>query len=123
MSPTAREQADAASDAYTNHPDYLHDNKPVYLGGSEYKIIGYRNDSVTGFHATAYQNVATHEIIIGYRGTDPAIKNITGHTLTTIQDIAVDATMVRDRVNPQEAARSEERRVGKECSSRGSPTH
>ncbi|MFK2877533.1 hypothetical protein [Rhodanobacter hydrolyticus] len=107
MSPTAREQADAASDAYTNHPNYLHDNKPVYLGGAEYKIIGYRNDSTSGFHATAYQSVATHEIIIAYRGTDPAIKDITSHTLTTLQDIAVDATMVRDRINPQEAAASD----------------
>ncbi|MBD8873469.1 hypothetical protein [Rhodanobacter sp. DHB23] len=107
MSPTARAQADAANDAYTNRPNYLHDNRPVYLGGSEYKIIGYRDDPATGFHATAYQSVATHEIIITYRGTDPAISDITGHTLTTIQDIAVDVTMVRDRINPQEAAASD----------------
>ncbi|WP_052688113.1 hypothetical protein [Xanthomonas sp. MUS 060] len=51
-----------------------------------------------------------HNIIIAYRGTDPGL--FTGetkaekaqHALTTLQDIAVDATMVRDAVNPQKAA-------------------
>ncbi|WP_235429750.1 XVIPCD domain-containing protein [Xanthomonas sp. GPE 39] len=51
-----------------------------------------------------------HHIIIAYRGTDPGL--FTGetkaekasHALTTLQDIAVDATMVRDAVNPQKAA-------------------
>ncbi|WP_407070980.1 lipase family protein, partial [Xanthomonas albilineans] len=51
-----------------------------------------------------------HNIIIAYRGTDPALftgetkAEKAGHALTTLQDIAVDATMVRDAVNPQKAA-------------------
>ncbi|WP_235429732.1 XVIPCD domain-containing protein [Xanthomonas sp. GPE 39] len=51
-----------------------------------------------------------HNVIIAYRGTDTDL--FTGetkaekasHALTTLQDIAVDATMVRDAVNPQKAA-------------------
>ncbi|WP_230596884.1 peptidoglycan-binding protein [Xanthomonas albilineans] len=51
-----------------------------------------------------------HRIIIAYRGTDPGLfsgetkAEKASHALTTVQDIAVDATMVRDAVNPQKAA-------------------
>jgi pimeloyl-ACP methyl ester carboxylesterase len=103
MSPSVQEQADAASDSYTDRPNYIHDSKPVYFAGQEYKVFGYKDDPVTGFHATAYQNVASHEIIIAYRGTDP---DFHGHKLTMAQDIAVDATMVRNVVNPQKDAAS-----------------
>ncbi|WP_426662344.1 hypothetical protein [Rhodanobacter aciditrophus] len=99
--------AAAASDSYVNRSQDQVDYKTVHLGDWKYQVFGYKVDSVTGFHATAYREVAPpHSIIIAYRGTDPAITDITGHTLTTIQDIAVDAAMVRDHINPQESAAS-----------------
>jgi hypothetical protein len=51
-----------------------------------------------------------YEIIIAYRGTDPGLfsgqtaAEKRDHALTTVQDIAVDASMVRDTVNPQKSA-------------------
>ncbi|WP_236613669.1 hypothetical protein, partial [Xanthomonas vasicola] len=53
---------------------------------------------------------APHNVVIAYRGTDPALfsgateAEKRDHALTTLQDIAVDAKMVRDSVNPQKAA-------------------
>lgn len=99
MSPSPQVSAAAASDAYKdrNQSDI---GKPVLFNGHEYSVLKYRNDSTTGFHATAYKEVAPpHNVIIAYRGTDP---NIVHHTRTTFQDAAVDATMVKDQVNPQE---------------------
>ena len=69
----------------------------VNLHGHQYNIFGYEA-SPSGFRATAYQRVDTHEIIIAFRGTDPDIKH---HTLTTIQDVATDAIMVGTGVNVQ----------------------
>jgi len=93
--------AAAASDAYQNRQQSDVDNpqKYVYFDGQKYAIFGYASNAITGFHATAYQNVTTHQIIIAYRGTDPDFKH---HGLTGGQDLFVDATMVRDRVNLQE---------------------
>jgi len=103
MTPSPEVSAAAANDAYKDRsPSDVDDRaKLINLGGHEYAIFGYKNDPVTGFHGTAYREVAPpHNIIITYRGTDPDIKH---HGLTTAQDFFVDATMVRDRVNPQEA--------------------
>lgn len=64
-------------------------------------VFGYKADPSTGFHATAYREVAPpHNIIIAYRGTDPDLLH---HTRTTGRDAAVDFQMVRDKVNPQKA--------------------
>ena len=103
MSPIPEVSAAAANDAYKNRsPSDVDDRaKLIDLAGHKYTIFGYKSDPVTGFHATAYREVAPpHNIIIAYRGTDPDIKH---HGLTTAQDVFVDATMVRDRVNPQAA--------------------
>jgi hypothetical protein len=112
MNSAVQERADAANDSYQNRLQSEVDKPtPVFLDGQKYRVFGYANDPVTGFHATAYREVASpHNIIIAYRGTDPAL--FSGetpalkreHALTTVQDIAVDATMVRDTVNPQKAA-------------------
>ncbi|WP_230595918.1 lipase family protein [Xanthomonas albilineans] len=112
MNSVDQKRADAANDSYFNRPQSDVDNnrKYVSLGGNKYQIFGCANDPISGFHATAYRNRKTNEVIIAYRGTDPAL--FTGetkaekrsHALTTLQDIAVDATMVRDAVNPQKAA-------------------
>ena len=93
--------ADAASDAYINRSREEVDHQNVILNHEKYTVFGYKNDPVTGFHATAYKEVAPpHNVIIAYRGTDPDFKH---HGLTGAQDLLVDATMVRDRINPQEA--------------------
>ncbi|UYK84109.1 hypothetical protein NG827_16915 [Xanthomonas sacchari] len=107
----AQAQADAANDSYKNRSQSEIDSDTyVSLNRQKYQIFGYANDPITGFHATAYRNRETKEVIIAYRGTDPALFSGTtpaeqrDHALTTLQDIAVDAKMVRDSVNPQKAA-------------------
>lgn len=98
MNPSPKTSAAAASDSYLDlRQSDVTKPKKVFLDGAEYTVFGYKDDPVTGFQATAYQNTKTNEVIIAYRGTD------TGHLLTGVQDAAVDATMVRDRINPQEA--------------------
>lgn len=96
------EQAAAASDSYTNRSQNDVDTqKEVSLNGQKYTVFGYKDEPSTGFHATAYQNTKTNEIIIAYRGTDP---DLIGHTRTTLQDAAVDFMMVKAKVNMQESA-------------------
>ncbi|WP_152624860.1 hypothetical protein [Xanthomonas sp. GPE 39] len=111
MNTVDQERADAANDSYFNRPQSdIDSEKKIPLGGADHTVFGYANDPITGFHATAYQNIVTGNIIIAYRGTDPGLftgetkAEKAGHALTTLQDIAVDATMVRDAVNPQKAA-------------------
>jgi hypothetical protein len=112
MNSALQERADAANDSYQNRSQSEIDKpKAISLGGKWYQVFGYANDPVTGFHATAYREVASpHNIIIAYRGTDPGLFSgetkalKADHAPTTLQDIAVDATMVRDTVNPQKAA-------------------
>ncbi|WP_279362598.1 lipase family protein [Xanthomonas sacchari] len=105
--------ADASNDSYVNRSqrDVGDSNRYVSLDGQDYKIFGYASDPATGFHATAYQSVASpHNVIVAYRGTDPGLfsgKSVSekaDHALTTLQDIAVDAKMVRDTVNAQKSA-------------------
>ncbi|WP_425513034.1 lipase family protein, partial [Xanthomonas albilineans] len=112
MNPADQKPADAAIDSYRNRSQSeVGRPKHIPLGGQYYTVFGYANDPISGFHATAYQTVEKpHRIIIAYRGTDPGLfsgetkAEKLDHALTTVQDIAVDATMVRDAVNPQKAA-------------------
>ncbi|WP_155394398.1 XVIPCD domain-containing protein [Xanthomonas albilineans] len=111
MKPADQARADAAIDSYINRQEGdLKNQKSAYLDNKEYQFFGYASDLISGFHATAYRDRKTNEVIIAYRGTDPGLfsgetkAEKAGHALTTIQDIAVDATMVRDAVNPQKAA-------------------
>ncbi len=101
MSPSSQVSAAAASDAYIDRDPTQIDKWPIKLDGQKYQVLGYRDDPATGFHATAYQNIKTNEIIIAYRGTDPDFKH---HNRTTFQDALVDATMVKDKINPQKSA-------------------
>ncbi|MEO8778168.1 MAG: Mbeg1-like protein [Rhodanobacter sp.] len=102
MSTSPELSAAAASDAYIDRSQSdVEKLKPVFLNGQNYQVFGYKDDARTGFHATAYQDVATGEIIIAYRGTDLDIKH---HARTALQDLAVDATMVKARINPQKEA-------------------
>lgn len=112
MSAADQVRADAANDSYKNYSHSDVDKlTQVELDGKKYQIIGYAADVGTGFHATAYKSVSEpYNIIIAYRGTDPGLfsgatkADKAAHALTTLQDIAVDATMVRDAVNPQRGA-------------------
>ncbi|HET6431824.1 hypothetical protein [Dyella sp.] len=111
MTSVVQERADAANDSYANRPQSdVDQKKEVVLGGQVYKVFGYASNPISGFHATAYQSETTGNIIIAYRGTDPGLfsgkthAERLDHALTTMQDIAVDATMVRDVVNPQQEA-------------------
>ncbi|USJ01646.1 hypothetical protein MUG10_05525 [Xanthomonas prunicola] len=113
MKPIDQALADASNDSYANRSrsDVGDNNKYVSLDGHKYKVFGYASDPMTGFHATAYQStVAPHNVIIAYRGTDPGLfsgetkSEKADHALTTFQDIAVDAKMVRDTVNTQKPA-------------------
>src|SRR5579859_5642811 len=97
--------AAAASDSYVDRPQ-ADSGTPTYLplDGERYKVFAYVSDARTGFHGTAYQSVATGDIIVSCRGTDPDFRH---HPLTTVQDVVVDFQMVRDQVNNQEAAASD----------------
>lgn len=104
MRPTAQELTAAASDSYKDRRQSNVNDKGmlVHFDGRKYSVFACRADPATGFHATAYMEMAPpHHIIIAYRGTDPDFKH---HTRTTVQDALVDFTMVKDQVNPQEAA-------------------
>lgn len=104
MSPTPQASAKAASDSYHDclQSDVDNKAKPVYLDNKKYEVFGYSSDPASGFHATAYKEVAPpHNVIIAYRGTDPDLKH---HTGTTVKDAIVDYTMVREQINPQEKA-------------------
>lgn len=112
MSVSAQGLADAANDAYNNRDqsDVDNPNKLVRLDGRTCTVFGYASDPGTGFHATAYQDTATGEIIIAYRGTDPGLfagktaADKAVHARTTVQDVVVDAVMVREGVNLQTGA-------------------
>ncbi|WP_155393549.1 hypothetical protein [Xanthomonas albilineans] len=112
MNSADQECAYAANDSYIDRSQSeIKQQVQVNLNGKLYQVFGYANDSITGFHGTAYQSLDDPDkIIIAYRGTDPGLfsgetkAEKAGHALTTVQDIAVDATMVRDAVNPQKAA-------------------
>lgn len=107
MSLNPHVSAAAASDAYTDRSqtDVERRQSVSFQNKNDYTVFGYKDDPVTGFHATAYREVAAPHniIIIAYRGTDP---DYHGHKLTMAQDIALDATMVRNVVNPQKDAAS-----------------
>jgi hypothetical protein len=93
------EYACAAKDAYHDRSKADID-KVVILHGHKYRVFA-SESYATGFHGTAYRQVESpYAVVIAYRGTDSDFQN---HALTGIQDLAVDAVMVADRFNPQEA--------------------
>lgn len=96
MSLTSEDYASLASSAYNDRDK----GSRVSINGHSYKVIHKVADNWSGLHAAAYrQTEPPGGIIIAFRGTDPNIKH---HTLTTAQDVLVDATMVAGRINPQE---------------------
>ena len=100
MTPEAGDYAAAAKASYTDLASGAANQRHIELNGHRYQVFMY-SAQPSGFHGTAYQQVdPPYAIVIAYRGTDPDLKN---HTLTGIQDVSVDAIMVADGLNPQEA--------------------
>lgn len=99
MSIASAAYAHAAKDAYRDRSE-ADIGKVVILHGHKYRVFA--SESYTsGFHGTAYRQVESpYALVIAYRGTDTDFRN---HTLTGVQDVAVDTIMVADRINPQEA--------------------
>lgn len=62
------------------------------LGGVEYRAIDH-SDTSSGFQATAYERMDTHEVIIAYRGTE--------FDREPLKDGGVDAGMVFTGINAQ----------------------
>lgn len=90
----------AAKAPYTTPTPRQLDHEQVLLNGHPYQVFAHA-ETASGFHAVAYRQVeAPHAVVIAYRGTDTDFKH---HTLTGVQDVAVDTIMVADRFNPQEA--------------------
>ena len=99
MSVNDQARADASVDAYKDRPQSdIRRRAEVTLNGQKYHLFGYMKDVPTGFHATAYQNTATNDVIIAYRGTDPDFRH---HPRTAVLDVIADYVMVRDQVNAE----------------------
>ncbi|MGN2247738.1 XVIPCD domain-containing protein [Frateuria sp. GZRR35] len=100
MRPASEDYAWAARTSYRNLDPNKDEQKKVVLNGHPYKVFAYR-ESPSGFHATAYRQLEPpYGVVIAYRGTDPDFRS---HTLTGVQDVAVDTIMVANGFNPQEA--------------------
>ncbi|HEX5305717.1 MAG TPA: hypothetical protein VFW82_06520, partial [Dyella sp.] len=69
----------------------------IEANGVTYRILAYRDSPHTGFQATAYERLDTHEIVIAYRGTE-----IGGDRRADgLHDCLVDAGMVVAGLNAQ----------------------
>lgn len=66
--------------------------KQFLLGGVQYRAIDHA-DTASGFQATAYERMDTHEVVIAYRGTE--------FDREPLKDGGVDAGMVLAGVNAQ----------------------
>jgi hypothetical protein len=79
-----------SSEAYRTHLD----DEPIHVGDRYFKIINSGMDPVTGFSATTFQDIASDDIVIAFRGTDDVLDGL------------ADVGMVAARANIQ-AAESE----------------
>ncbi|MDM0040266.1 hypothetical protein QTH89_10540 [Variovorax sp. J22G21] len=78
-----------AQDSYHDHAQ----DEEVILGGVTYKTFDHVDNPKTGFQATAYQRVATGEVVIAFRGTEFGRE--------PVQDGVVDAGMALTGLNAQ----------------------
>lgn len=60
-----QQQADLAVDAY-NTRTVTKGNKTITIGNNEYKVLAVRNNPVTGYQGTVYQDVRTNEIVVAH---------------------------------------------------------
>ena len=61
------------------------------IGGNYYKVLAVRNNPVTDYQGTVYQDVRTNEIVVAHRGT------------ASVTDDVIDLAMVINSVNYQAA--------------------
>ena len=85
-----QQQADLAVDAY-NTRTVTKGNKTITIGNNEYKVLAVRNNPVTGYQGTVYQDVRTNEIVVAHRGT------------ASVTDGIIDLAMVTSWANLQAA--------------------
>ena len=88
---TRQQQADLAADAYNTRPVTKPNDKPILIGGNYYKVLAVRNNPVTGYQGTVYQDVRTNEIVVAHRGT------------ASVTDGIIDLAMVTSWANLQTA--------------------
>ena len=92
---TRQQQADLAVDAYNSRTVTKPWDKPINIGGHDYKVLAVRHNRSTGYHGTVYQDVRTNEIIVAHRGTEPVLDDWL--------DAYIDWKMVSNSVNYQAA--------------------
>lgn len=87
---TRQQQADLATDAY-NTRTVTKGNKKITIEGNDYKVLAVRNNPVTDYQGTVYQDLRTKEIVVAHRGT------------ASVTDGVIDLAMVINSVNYQAA--------------------
>ena len=87
---TRQQQADLAVDAY-NTRTVTKGNKKITIEGNDYKVLAVRNNPVTGYQGTVYQDLRTKEIVVAHRGT------------ASVTDGIIDLAMVTNWANLQTA--------------------
>lgn len=87
---TRQQQTDLAVDAY-NIRTVTKGNKKITIEGNDYKVLAVRNNPVTNYQGTVYQDVRTNEIVVAHRGT------------ASVTDDVIDLAMVINSVNYQAA--------------------
>ncbi len=98
-----------AQDSY-HKPDF---NKRVMLDGVEYRAFDYADNPRTGFQATAYERLDTHEVVIAYRGTEfgrePAHDGLTdaGMALAGVNAQTADSLAFTSKVMGEAKQRAE----------------
>ena len=88
---TRQQQADLAKDAYEAHTVTKEREAPITIGGNKYKVLAVRNNPVTDYQGTVYQDLRTKEIVVAHRGT------------ASVTDGVIDLAMVTNWANLQTA--------------------
>ena len=88
---TRQQQADLAKDAYEARTVTKERETPITIGGNKYKVLAVRNNPVTDYQGTVYQDLRTKEIVVAHRGT------------ASVTDGVIDLAMVTNWANLQTA--------------------
>ena len=88
---TRQQQADLAADAYNTRTVTKDWEDSIPIGGNYYKVLAVRNNPVTDYQGTVYQDVRTKEIVVAHRGT------------ASVTDGVIDLAMVTSWANLQTA--------------------
>ncbi len=87
---TRQQQADLAKDAYETRM-VTKPGESITIGGNDYKVLAVRNNPVTDYQGSVYQDLRTKEIVVAHRGT------------ASVTDDVIDLAMVINSVNYQAA--------------------